>query len=33
MLKKTLHSAVAAIAVSTMCLPVAEAKERFDFGG
>ena len=27
MLKKTLHSAVAAIAVSTMCLPVAEAKE------
>ena len=27
MLKKTLHSAVAAIAVSTMCLPVAEAKD------
>ena len=27
MLKKTLHSAVAAIAVSTMFLPVAEAKE------
>ena len=27
MLKKTLHTAVAAIAVSTMCLPTAEAKE------
>ena len=27
MLKKTLHSAVAAIAVSTMCLPEAEAKD------
>ena len=27
MLKKTLHAAVAAIAVSTMCLPAAEAKE------
>ena len=27
MLKKTLHSAVAAIAVSMLCLPVAEAKE------
>ena len=28
MLKKTLHSAVAAIAVSTMCLPVAEAATK-----
>jgi hypothetical protein len=28
MLKKTLHSAVAAIAVSTMCLPVAEAAKK-----
>lgn len=27
MLKKTLHATVAAIAVSTMCLPTAEAKE------
>ena len=27
MLKKTLHTAVAAIAVSTICLPTAEAKE------
>jgi hypothetical protein len=34
MLKKTLHTAVAAIAVSTMCLPTAEAKEDLvlDFG-
>ena len=27
MFKKTLHAAVAAIAVSTICLPKAEAKE------
>ena len=35
MLKKTLHSAVAAIALSTMCLPVAEAAKNdlvLDFG-